>query len=77
MLERLILKRIQSHTTLPSNFNPFQSAYRRYFSTKSALLLALDNIIPAIDTGSSIVLIALDLSAAFDTIEHSIVLNRL
>ena len=77
MLERLILKRIQFHNTLPCNLNPFQSAYRRYFSTKSALLLALDNIFHANDTGSSIVLIALDLSAAFDTIEHSIVLNRL
>ena len=76
MLERLILKRIQSHTTSSSNFNPFQSAYWRYISTELALLLALDNIYHAIDTGSSTVLVSLDLSAAFDTLEHSI-LNRL
>ena len=44
MLELLILKRIQSHTTSSGNFNPFQSAYRRYFSTEFALLLALDYI---------------------------------
>ena len=77
MLERLILKRIQSQTTSSSNFNPFQSAYRRYFSTEFALLFALDNTYHAIDAGSSTVLVSLDLSAAFDTIEHSVLLNRL
>ena len=77
MLERLILKHIQSHTTSSSNFNPFQSAYRHFFSTESALLLALDNIYHAIDTGSSTVLVSLDLSAAFDTLVHSVLLNRL
>ena len=77
MLERLILIRIQSQIISSNNFNPFQLAYRRYFSTESALLLAVDNIYHAIDTGSSTVLVSLDLSAAFDTIEHSVLLNRL
>ena len=42
-----------------------------------ALLLALDNIYHAIDEGSSTVLISLDLSAAFDTIDHTILLSLL
>ena len=42
-----------------------------------ALLLALDNIYHAIDEGSSTVLISLDLSAAFDTIDHTIHLIQL
>ena len=63
MLERLILTCIQSHSTSTSNFNPFQSAYRRYCWTQSALLLALDNIYHANDTSSSTVLVSLDLSA--------------
>ena len=69
--------RIQYHTTYSCNFNPFQSAYQRYYSTESALLLALDNIYYAIDEGSSTVLISLDLSPAFDTIDHIILLSRL
>ena len=77
LLERLILSRIQYHTTAFCNFNPFQSAYSRYYSTESALLLALDNIYHATDKGSSTVLISLDLSAAFDTIDHTILLSRL
>ena len=39
LLERLILSRIY-HTTSFCNFNPFQSAYRCYYSAESALLLA-------------------------------------
>ena len=41
------------------------------------MLLALDNIYNVIDTGSSTVLVSLNLSAAFDTLEHSVLLNRL
>ena len=51
LLERLILSRIQYHTTSSCNFNPFQSAYRRYYSTELALLLALNNIYHAIYEG--------------------------
>ena len=42
-----------------------------------ALLLALDNIYHAMDEGSSTVLISLDLSAAFDPIDRTILLSRL
>ena len=52
--------------------------YRRYYSTELALLLALNNnIYQAIDEGSLTVLISLDLSAAFYSIDHTILLSRL
>ena len=77
LLEHLILSRIQHYTASSCNFNPFQSAYRRYYFTESALLLALDHIYHAIDEGSSTVLISLDLSATFDTIDHTNLLSQL
>ena len=77
LLERLILIRIQDHTIYSTNLNPFQSAYRRFRSTKTSLLLTLDRIFHSIDQGSSTVLISLDLNAAFNTIDHLILLNRL
>ena len=45
-------------------------------SCEIALLLILDNIFHSIDQGMSTVLVSLELSAAFDTIDHSILLNR-
>ena len=77
LLEHFILSRIQYHSTSSCNFNPFKSAYRRYYSTESALLLSLDNIYHIIDEGSLMVLISLDLSIAFDTIDSIILLSRL
>ena len=72
-----MLSRIQYQTTSSCNFNRLQSAYRRHCSTESALLLAVENIYHASDEGSSPVLISLDLSTAFDTIDHIILLSRL
>ncbi len=46
-------------------------------STESALLRVLNDILLATDTGDSVVLVLLDLSAAFDTINHSVLINRL
>ena len=72
-----MLARVQYHIISSRNFNPFQSAYRKYSSTETVLLLTLDNIFHSIDQGMSTVLVSLDLSAAFETIDHSIFLNRL
>ena len=60
-----------------SNFNANQSAYRQFHSTETSLLHLLDSIYHAADNGCATLLLALDLSAAFDTIDHSILLNRL
>ena len=54
-----------------------QSAYRRFHSTETALLKVKMDIIKAIDNQEITCLVLLDLSAAFDTIDHSILLNRL
>ena len=77
ILERLLLARVQDHIISSTNFNPFQSAYRKYNSTETALLLTLDNILHSVDQGIFTVLVSLDLSAAFDTIDHSVLLSRL
>ena len=77
LLERLLLNRIRYHISSCSNFNPFQSTYRKYYFIETVLILALDNICNSIDQGSSTLLVSLDLSSAFVTIDHNILLNRL
>ena len=53
----------------------FQSAYRKGHSTETALLRVQSDILHAIDQGKAAYLILLDLSAAFDTIDHEILLK--
>ena len=78
ILERLFLSRLQPHVFSSPNFNQFQSAYRQHHSTETALLLStLDNIFRSSDEGKPSTLISLDLSAAFDMIDHRILLSRL
>ena len=58
-------------------FDPLQSAYRDKHSTETALIKVQNDILSALDAGSSAILLMLDLSAAFDTIDHDILLSRL
>jgi len=52
------------------------SAYRPQYSTETALLYTL-NIYSSADRSQPTLLLSLDLSAAFDTIDHKILINRL
>ena len=55
----------------------FQSAYKNFHSTETALVRVQNDILCAIDNNESVILLLLDLSAAFDTVDHSILLSRL
>ena len=56
---------------------PVQSAYRANHSTETALLRVYNDLLLAVDAGDAAVLVLLDFSAAFDTIDHGILLRRL
>ena len=49
-----------------------QSAYRRGHSTETALLKIYNDILMAMSRQEVVLLVVLDLSAAFDTVEHSV-----
>ena len=55
----------------------FQSAYKVGRSTESALLRGQNDVLCSIDDGIRVFLLMLDLSAAFDTVDHQILLHRL
>ena len=59
---------LNEHLINNSLFDPLQSAYRDNHSTETALIKVQNDILSAVDTGSSAILLMLDLSAAFDTI---------
>ena len=76
ILERLILRRLRTHVLATGNFSEFQSAYRVGHSTETALLKVVNDIVMAACDQQSTVLLSLDISAAFDTIDHTILLDR-
>jgi len=58
---------------------PSQSAYRKNHSTETALLRVLNDILMTLDhrQHEDVVLVMLDLSTAFDTLDHDILISRL
>ena len=56
---------------------PLQSAYKHYHSTESTLLKVHNDILKAVDNQQTVVLLLLDLSAAFDTVDHGILIHCL
>ena len=77
LLERIIHNRLTTHLNTFSSLSPFQSAYRKFHSVETALLRIHNDLLLAIDKRQVTALILLDLSAAFDTIDHDILLSRL
>jgi hypothetical protein len=77
VVERLVsaqlVRYLQEHNLMPC----MQSAYRRHHSTETALLRVLSDFFTAADSQQVSLLGLLDLSAAFDCVDHDILLLRL
>ena len=77
IVEKVVAKQIKQHVDGCGLDNPFQSAYKAYHSTETALLSVQNDIYEQMGKGKVTALTLLDLSAAFDTIDHKILLDRL
>ena len=77
LTERVVKNRLTNFISNNNLLNSSQSAYTEYHSTETTLLAVHDHIIRAISQQQITCLCLLDLSAAFDTIDHSILIERL
>ena len=77
LLARFVAHRLLKYLTVNNLLPRFQSAYRPHHSVETAVLKVLADILLAIDRGDLAGLALLDLSAAFDTVDHDVLLQRL
>ena len=73
----MVAVQLKTHLDEVSLMTTFQSAYRKHHSAKSDLLNIQNDILLNMAKGSVTALTLLDLSAMLDTIDHTILLDRL
>ena len=76
-VERLVYRQLstflEAHNLRPKH----QSGFRARHSTETAILKVMSDILGAADRGNVVLLGLLDMSAAFDTVDHNILLHRI
>ena len=77
VVEKAVSYQLVNHLQENNLEERFQSAYKSFHSTETALVKVHNDIVTAIDNQQQVILVLLDLSAAFDTIDHKILLSRL
>ena len=77
LVERVASAQLINHINSNGLDNPLQSAYKAGHSTETALLSIKNDIHLSLSRGESTALVLLDLSAAFDTIDHSTLIDCL
>ncbi len=77
ILERVVFTQLHSFLKFNSLYDTFQSGFRKLHSTESALLKVTNDIMLATYNGSAVALVLLDLSSAFDMVDHTILISRL
>jgi hypothetical protein len=75
--ERAASDQIYNHILANNVFPPLQSAYRKHHSTETALLKVINDIHVNMNNQQVTLLVFLDLSYAFDTVDHDILINRI
>ena len=75
--EKVVASRLNNHLDEADLHKIFQSAYKKAHSKERALMRIHNDILRAIDDNECVILVLLDLLAAFDTVDHQILLTRL
>ena len=77
LTERVVHARITDYLSSNNLHVPSQYGYKRHHSCETFLLKLIDDILVTVDRKLGVVVLIIDLSAAFDTVDHNVLLNIL
>ena len=77
ILEKIVANQLNRYFESNKLLSPFQGTYLQGKSTEQILLYAVDTIVSALDCGKIVCTAFLDLHKAFDSLDHTILPNRL
>ena len=77
LIEKVVADQIDLHLENNDMLDPYQSGYRKHHSTETAMLNITNDMLQMKDYNLSTALVSIDLSAAFDLVDHDILVNRL
>ena len=77
LLEKCAMDRVNEHCKKHDLVPDYQSAYRNGYSCETAIVKLVNDLLWAMESQNITAIMALDLSAAFDTVDHRILLNVL
>ena len=76
IMERVVSRQLIFYLENNYLMEPYQSAYRKHYSTETALNIITDTLYKSLDSSHCAQLLLLDLSSAFDTLNHNILIER-
>ena len=77
LIERVVLRRLNDHLNKYNLQCPEQFAYKKNHNTETLMIKIVNDVLIAADERSATVIMLLDLSAAFDTVDHDLLLRIL
>jgi len=75
--ERAVARQLREYLTVEDVLPRCQSAYRKQHSTQTAMLRVLSDALTTADDRQVTLIALLDLSSAFDCVDHELLLRRL
>ena len=77
MIEKVVTGQIVIHLENNNLLDPYQSGYRKHHSTEIAVLNITNDILSMKDSHQATALVSIDLSAAFDLVDHDVLVKGL
>ena len=77
LTQRVVFRRLDEHMHLYNLHCKYQHGYKKYHSTETLLVHLVNDMLLVLDSGSGVILLLIDLSAAFDTVDIDLMLHVL